>query len=77
MSVRDIPLERIRESTTDLRWVCDETKLREFENNIQLRGVLQAILVRLAPEVSAVAEDRQVAYYLWRGVEQPGSSSGS
>ena len=30
-----------------------------------------------APDVSAVAEERQVAYYLWRGVEQPGSSSGS
>jgi ParB-like chromosome segregation protein Spo0J len=61
LSVRDIPLERIRESTTDLRCVCDETKLREFADDIELRGVLQAILVRPAPDVSAVAEEQQVA----------------
>ena len=30
-----------------------------------------------APEEGRVAEERQVAYYLRRGVEQPGSSSGS
>jgi len=60
-SVLDIPLERIRESTTNPRRVFDETKLREFENNIQLLGVLQAILVRPAPDVSAVAEEQQVA----------------
>src|SRR5713101_4043095 len=49
-SVLDIPLERIRESTTNPRRVFDETKLREFADNIRLHGVLQAILVRPAPE---------------------------
>src|SRR5579863_4993620 len=48
-SVLDIPLERIRESTTNPRRVFDETKLREFADNIRLHGVLQAILVRPAP----------------------------
>ena len=49
-SVRDIPLARIRESTTNPRRVFDETKLREFADNIRLHGVLQAILVRPAPD---------------------------
>jgi ParB family chromosome partitioning protein len=49
-SVQDIPLERIRESTTNPRRVFDETKLREFADNIRLHGVLQAILVRPAPD---------------------------
>jgi len=49
-SVLDIPLERIRESTTNPRHVFDETKLREFAANIRLHGVLQAILVRPAPD---------------------------
>jgi ParB-like chromosome segregation protein Spo0J len=60
-SVLDIPLERIRESTTNPRRVFDETKLREFADNIQSRGALPAIFVRPAPDVSAVAEERQVA----------------
>src|SRR6266849_7114895 len=49
-SVLDIPLERIRESTTNPRRVFDETKLREFADNIRLHGILQAILVRPAPD---------------------------
>jgi ParB family chromosome partitioning protein len=49
-SVLDIPLERIRESITNPRRVFDETKLREFADNIRLHGVLQAILVRPAPD---------------------------
>jgi ParB family transcriptional regulator, chromosome partitioning protein len=49
-SVLDIPLDRIRESTTNPRRVFDETKLREFADNIRLHGVLQAILVRPAPD---------------------------
>jgi ParB family chromosome partitioning protein len=52
-SVQDIPLERIRESTTNPRRVFDETKLREFADNIRLHGVLQAILVRPAPDGEA------------------------
>jgi ParB/RepB/Spo0J family partition protein len=48
-SVQDIPLERIRESTTNPRRVFDETKLREFADNIGLHGVLQQILARPAP----------------------------
>jgi ParB family transcriptional regulator, chromosome partitioning protein len=47
-SVQDVPLDRIRESTTNPRRVFDETKLREFADNIRLHGVLQAILVRPA-----------------------------
>jgi ParB family chromosome partitioning protein len=50
---QDIPLERIRESTTNPRRVFDETKLREFADNIRLHGVLQAILVRPAPDGGA------------------------
>jgi ParB family transcriptional regulator, chromosome partitioning protein len=49
-SVQDIPLERIRESTTNPRRVFDETKLREFADNFRLHGILQAILVRPAPD---------------------------
>jgi len=48
-SVLDIPLDRIRESTTNPRRIFDETKLREFADNIRLHGVLQAILVRPVP----------------------------
>jgi len=51
-SVQDILLERIRESTTSPRRVFDETKLREFADNIRLHGVLQAILVRPSPDGS-------------------------
>ena len=32
---------------------------------------------RRASDASVFAEERLVAYYQWRGVEQPGSSSGS
>src|SRR5438309_6974220 len=45
-SVRDIPLNRIRESNSNPRRAFDEAKLRELANNIKLHGVLQAILVR-------------------------------
>src|SRR5882762_5126088 len=45
-SVQDIPLENIRESNSNPRRVFDETQLRELAANIQLHGVLQAILVR-------------------------------
>src|SRR6266849_6664270 len=45
-SVQDIPLENIRESNSNPRRVFDEAQLRELAANIQLHGVLQAILVR-------------------------------
>ena len=48
-SVRDIPLDRIRESNSNPRRAFDEAKLRELAENIKLHGVLQAILVRPAP----------------------------
>jgi len=51
-SVRDIPLERIRESATNPRGVFDETKLRELADNIQLHGVLQPVLLRPAPDAA-------------------------
>jgi len=49
-SVQDIPLDRIRESSSNPRRSCDEGKLRELAENIKLHGVLQAILVRPAPD---------------------------
>jgi hypothetical protein len=45
-SVQDIPLENIRESSSNPRRVFDQVRLRELAANIQLHGVLQAILVR-------------------------------
>src|SRR5712671_5089481 len=45
-SVQEIPLENIRESNSNPRRVFDEAQLRELAANIQLHGVLQAILVR-------------------------------
>ncbi len=45
-SVQDIPLEAIRESSSNPRRVFDEAQLGELAANIQLHGVLQAILVR-------------------------------
>jgi len=49
-SVQDIPLENIRESTSNPRRVFDEAQLRELASNIQSHGVLQAILVRPSPD---------------------------
>jgi ParB family transcriptional regulator, chromosome partitioning protein len=49
-SVRDIPLDRIRESNSNPRRAFDEAKLRELAQNIKLHGVLQAILVRPTPD---------------------------
>jgi ParB family transcriptional regulator, chromosome partitioning protein len=48
-SVQDIPLDRIRESSSNPRRAFDDGKLRELAANIKLHGVLQAILVRRAP----------------------------
>lgn len=48
--VQDIPLDRIRESNSNPRRAFDEVKLRELAENIKLHGVLQAILVRPAPD---------------------------
>src|SRR6202158_6422008 len=45
-SVQDIPLENIRESSSNPRRVFDEAQLRELAANTQLNGVLPAILVR-------------------------------
>jgi len=49
-SVQDIPLDRIRESNSNPRRAFDEGKLRELAENIKVHGVLQAILVRPAPD---------------------------
>jgi ParB family transcriptional regulator, chromosome partitioning protein len=49
-SIRDIALDRIRESKTNPRRNFDEPKLAELADNIRLHGVLQPILVRRAPE---------------------------
>ena len=52
-SVQDIPLENIRESSSNPRRVFDEAQLRELAANIQSHGVLQAILVRPSPDGAA------------------------
>src|SRR5260370_4447467 len=49
-AIHDIPLEKIRESSSNPRRVFDETQLRDLAANIQLHGVLQAILVRPSPD---------------------------
>jgi ParB family transcriptional regulator, chromosome partitioning protein len=48
--VQDIPLDLIRESNSNPRRGFDEAKLRELAENIKIHGVLQAILVRPAPD---------------------------
>ncbi len=52
-SVQDIPVERIRESSSNPRRVFDEAQLRELTANIKSHGVLQAILVRPSPDGAA------------------------
>jgi len=49
-SVRNIPLENIRESSSNPRRAFDEAQLRELADNIRSHGVLQAILVRPSPD---------------------------
>lgn len=49
-SIQDIPLDRIRESSSNPRRAFDEAHLRELAANIQLHGVLQPIVVRPAPD---------------------------
>ncbi len=49
-SIHDIPLEKIRESASNLRRAFDENQLRELADNIKLHGVLQAIIVRPSPD---------------------------
>lgn len=49
-TIQDIPLEKIRESSSNPRRTFVETQLRELAENIQLHGVLQPIVVRPAPD---------------------------
>lgn len=49
-AIQDISLDRIRESSSNPRRTFDEGKLRELAENIKVHGVLQAILVRPAPD---------------------------
>src|SRR5258705_13756793 len=48
-SIQDIPLAKIRESTTNPRRFFDEAKLAELADNIRQHGVLQPILLRQLP----------------------------
>ena len=48
--VQDIPLDQIHESGSNPRRAFDDGKLRELAENIKLHGVLQAVLVRPAPD---------------------------
>jgi ParB family transcriptional regulator, chromosome partitioning protein len=48
--VQEIPIDRIRESTTNPRRAFDESRLRELASNIQVHGVLQPIVLRPAPD---------------------------
>jgi ParB family transcriptional regulator, chromosome partitioning protein len=49
-SVCDIPIDRIRESSSNPRRAFDEMKLHELAENIKMHGVLQPIVVRPAPD---------------------------
>jgi len=49
-SIRDTPLENIRESSSNPRRTFDEAQLRELAANIQSHGVLQPIVLRPAPD---------------------------
>src|SRR6267143_907336 len=74
-SVLDIPLERIRESTTNPRRVFDETKLREFADNIRLHGVLQTILVRPVPDGEGSAYELVAGARRFRASKLAGKST--
>src|SRR5437773_11251006 len=52
-SIQDIPLAKIRESSTNPRRFFDEVKLAELADNIRQHGVLQPILLRPLPEGEA------------------------
>ena len=52
-SIQDIPLEKIRESTTNPRTQFAQSKLAELAENIRQHGVLQPILVRPLPKGAA------------------------
>src|SRR3989442_14142797 len=52
-SIQDIPLEKIRESSSNPRRVFDEAQLHELATNIRSHGVLQAILVRPSSDGAA------------------------
>jgi ParB family transcriptional regulator, chromosome partitioning protein len=51
-AVHDIPLDRIRESGSNLRRTFEERGLRDLADNIQIHGVLQPIVLRPAPDGS-------------------------
>ena len=49
-AIQVVSLDRIRESNSNPRRAFDERKLSELAENIKVHGVLQAILVRPAPD---------------------------
>ena len=68
--IQCIPLEKIRESPSNPRRAFDDGQLRELAENIELHGVLQAILVRPSPDgtdgaYELVAGARRSALQSW------------
>lgn len=53
ITIQEISLDRIRESSSNPRRVFDEAKLQELADNIKSHGVLQAVLVRPSPDGAA------------------------
>ncbi|MCL5287369.1 MAG: ParB/RepB/Spo0J family partition protein [Acidobacteria bacterium] len=49
MEIQELSLDRIQESKANPRRTFDETKLREFAENIKVHGVLQPVVVRPLP----------------------------
>lgn len=53
ITIQEISLDRIRESSSNPRRVFDEAKLQELADNIKSHGVLQAVLVCPSPDGAA------------------------
>jgi len=61
-AIQEIPLSHIGPSPTNPRRRFDETKLAELAANIRQYGVLQPVLVRLAPSGAPGVSSRSVKF---------------
>jgi ParB family chromosome partitioning protein len=69
--LRDIPIELIHRNESQPRWVFSESEIEELSASIREKGVLQPILVRVAPGMAGhfeiVAGERR-----WRASQKAG-----
>ena len=69
--LRDIPIELIHRNEKQPRWVFSEDEIEELAASIRIKGVLQPILVRRAPDMDGhfeiVAGERR-----WRASQKAG-----